>query len=89
MARLPNSSASRRARRRYAIVTIQRVDKLNLRSTRGWSAELTRAFHDLELARRARKVRAAILTGAGKAFVAGGGIAEDAGAQRRRRQALR
>src|SRR5688572_4500201 len=59
-----------------ATVTIQRPDKLNALNARV-IAELTRAFQDLESAEGdAEPVRAAILTGAGKAFVAGADIAE-------------
>jgi enoyl-CoA hydratase len=61
-----------------ATVTIQRPDKLNALNIRV-VAELTRAFHDLASsadASAAEPVRAAILTGAGKAFVAGADIAE-------------
>jgi enoyl-CoA hydratase len=59
-----------------ATLTIQRPDKLNALNARV-IAELTRAFRDLtgEL-EGAEPVRAAILTGAGKAFVAGADIAE-------------
>lgn len=56
-----------------ATVTIQRPDKLNALNARV-IAELLRAFQ--ELAAAADPVRAAILTGAGKAFVAGADIAE-------------
>jgi enoyl-CoA hydratase len=56
-----------------ATVTIQRPDKLNALNARV-VAELTRAFQDL--AGAADPVRCAILTGAGKAFVAGADIAE-------------
>jgi len=59
-----------------ATVTIQRPDKLNALNARVVE-EISRAFHDL--IRRdpgAEPVRAAILTGAGKAFVAGADIAE-------------
>ncbi|HZF51631.1 MAG TPA: enoyl-CoA hydratase-related protein [Polyangiaceae bacterium] len=60
-----------------ATVTIQRPDKLNALNARV-IAELTRAFHDLLSAESdaAEPVRAAILTGAGKAFVAGADISE-------------
>jgi enoyl-CoA hydratase len=62
-----------------ATVTIQRPDKLNALNARV-IAELTRAFHDLlNEPEGAEPVRAAILTGAGKAFVAGADIAEMAG----------
>jgi len=56
-----------------ATVTIQRPDKLNALNARV-VAELTRAFQDLAVAED--PVRAAVLTGAGKAFVAGADIAE-------------
>jgi enoyl-CoA hydratase len=56
-----------------ATVTIQRPDKLNALNARVL-AELTRAFQSL--ATDADPVRCAILTGAGKAFVAGADIAE-------------
>ena len=56
-----------------AIVTIQRADKLNALNARV-IAELTRVVSDLE--RGEEPVRAAVLTGAGKAFVAGADIAE-------------
>src|SRR5277367_7055474 len=56
-----------------ATVTIQRPDKLNALNTRV-VADLTQAFSGLAAA--ADPVRAAILTGAGKAFVAGADIAE-------------
>ena len=56
-----------------ATVTIQRPDKLNALNARVL-AELTRAFQSL--AAEAEPVRCAILTGAGKAFVAGADIAE-------------
>jgi enoyl-CoA hydratase len=59
-----------------ATVTIQRPDKLNALNARVL-AELTRAFQSL--ATDADPVRCAILTGAGKAFVAGADIAEMAG----------
>jgi enoyl-CoA hydratase len=59
-----------------ATVTIQRPDKLNALNARVL-AELTRAFQGLEA--DAEPVRCAILTGAGKAFVAGADIAEMAG----------
>jgi enoyl-CoA hydratase len=54
-----------------ATVTIQRPDKLNALDARV-VAQLTRAFSDLGAA---ADVRCAILTGAGKAFVAGADIA--------------
>jgi len=57
-----------------ATVTIQRPDKLNALNAQVL-AELTRAFHGLIDGREATEVRAAILTGAGKAFVAGADIA--------------
>lgn len=56
-----------------ATVTIQRPEKLNALNVRV-VAELTRAFTGL--AESADPVRCAILTGAGKAFVAGADIAE-------------
>jgi enoyl-CoA hydratase len=56
-----------------ATVTIQRPDKLNALNARV-VAELTEAFAGL--AASADPVRCAILTGAGKAFVAGADIAE-------------
>lgn len=55
-----------------AIITIQRPDKLNALNAEV-IAQLTRAVH--ELVEDAAEVRAAILTGAGKAFVAGADIA--------------
>ncbi|MFT3766489.1 MAG: enoyl-CoA hydratase-related protein [Minicystis sp.] len=55
-----------------ATVTIQRPDKLNALNARV-IADLTRAFTDLAAAED--PVRCAILTGAGKAFVAGADIA--------------
>jgi enoyl-CoA hydratase len=58
-----------------ATVTIQRPDKLNALNT-AIIAELTQAFHDLLAPAEGNEVRAAILTGAGKAFVAGADIAE-------------
>src|SRR5690242_13577480 len=59
-----------------ATITIQRADKLNALNARV-VAELTRAFHDLSRASADQEaVRAAILTGSGKAFVAGADIAE-------------
>ncbi len=56
-----------------ATVTIQRPDKLNALNARV-VAELTQAFTGLSAS--AEPVRCAILTGAGKAFVAGADIAE-------------
>src|SRR4051812_43174808 len=56
-----------------ATVTIQRPDKLNALNARV-VAQLTRAFQ--ELAAAEDPVRCAVLTGAGKAFVAGADIAE-------------
>jgi enoyl-CoA hydratase len=56
-----------------ATVTIQRPDKLNALNARV-VADLSAAFAGLEAS--ADPVRAAILTGAGKAFVAGADIAE-------------
>ena len=58
-----------------AVVTIQRPEKLNALNARV-IAELTAAFHGLIVATGEDAVRAAILTGAGKAFVAGADIAE-------------
>jgi len=59
-----------------AIVTIQRPDKLNALNA-AVVEELTRAFSDLiGVSAPDEEVRAAILTGAGKAFVAGADIAE-------------
>jgi enoyl-CoA hydratase len=61
-----------------ATVTIQRPQKLNALNP-AVLGELSRAFHDLEDASRGGgdgAVRAAVLTGAGKAFVAGADIAE-------------
>ncbi len=55
-----------------ATVTVQRPDKLNALNSRV-IAELSRAFGDLVAS---GDVRAAILTGAGRAFVAGADIAE-------------
>ena len=55
-----------------ATVTIQRPDKLNALNARV-IADIGRAFRDLDTG---EPVRAAILTGAGKAFVAGADIAE-------------
>jgi enoyl-CoA hydratase len=56
-----------------AIVTIQRPDKLNALNA-GVVAELHRTFQALAAAEE--PVRCAVLTGAGKAFVAGADIAE-------------
>ena len=56
-----------------AVVTIQRPDKLNALNAKV-VADLARAFESL--AAGADPVRAAVLTGAGKAFVAGADIAE-------------
>lgn len=59
-----------------AMVTIQRPDKLNALNAAVVS-ELSRAFHELvDASAPGEEVRAAILTGAGKAFVAGADIAE-------------
>ncbi|WP_437577809.1 enoyl-CoA hydratase/isomerase family protein [Sorangium sp. So ce887] len=58
-----------------AIVTIQRPDKLNALNP-AVLGELTAAFHDLLAPAEGNEVRAAVLTGAGKAFVAGADIAE-------------
>jgi enoyl-CoA hydratase len=59
-----------------ATITIQRPDKLNALNARV-IAELTRAFNDLLPSDSDQEsVRAAILTGAGKAFVAGADISE-------------
>jgi enoyl-CoA hydratase len=58
-----------------AVVTIQRPDKLNALNAKV-VAELTAAFQELIAATGDDAVRAAILTGAGKAFVAGADIAE-------------
>ena len=57
-----------------ATVTIQRPDKLNALNALV-VAEITRAFESLRRG-EGGEVRAAILTGAGKAFVAGADIAE-------------
>jgi enoyl-CoA hydratase len=57
-----------------AIVTVQRPDKLNALNARV-IAELTRTFGDLA-AGDGEPIRAAVLTGAGKAFIAGADIAE-------------
>jgi enoyl-CoA hydratase len=56
-----------------ATVTIQRPDKLNALNAKV-VGELSRAFH--ELVHASEPVRAAVLTGTGKAFVAGADIAE-------------
>jgi enoyl-CoA hydratase len=56
-----------------AVVTIQRPDKLNALNPRV-IADLTAAFQELIAATGDDAVRAAILTGAGKAFVAGADI---------------
>ncbi|NUQ72899.1 MAG: enoyl-CoA hydratase/isomerase family protein [Polyangiaceae bacterium] len=59
-----------------ATITIQRPDKLNALNARV-IAELTRAFHDLaSTGENQEPTAAAILTGAGKAFVAGADISE-------------
>ena len=58
-----------------AVVTIQRPDKLNALNARV-VADLTAAFQELIAATGDDAVRAAILTGAGKAFVAGADIGE-------------
>jgi enoyl-CoA hydratase len=58
-----------------AVVTIQRPEKLNALNAKV-IAELTAAFAGLIAATGEDVVRAAILTGAGKAFVAGADIAE-------------
>ncbi|WP_437335591.1 enoyl-CoA hydratase/isomerase family protein [Sorangium sp. So ce394] len=58
-----------------ATVTIQRPDKLNALNP-AVLGELTAAFHDLLAPAEGSEVRAAVLTGAGKAFVAGADIAE-------------
>jgi enoyl-CoA hydratase len=58
-----------------AVVTIQRPDKLNALNAKV-IAELTAAFQEMIAATGDDAVRAAILTGAGKAFVAGADIAE-------------
>jgi enoyl-CoA hydratase len=59
-----------------AIVTIQRPDKLNALNV-AVVGELSRAFHNLvHPGDPAEEVRAVVLTGAGKAFVAGADIAE-------------
>ena len=61
-----------------ATVTVQRPDKLNALNARV-IGELTRAFEDLSASTGPEAVRACVLTGAGKAFVAGADIAEMAG----------
>ena len=58
-----------------AVVTIQRPDKLNALNAEVVS-QLEAAFLGLAAAGEADAVRAAVLTGAGKAFVAGADIAE-------------
>src|SRR5262245_24160348 len=58
-----------------AVITIQRQDKLNALNAH-LLAELDRAFASLAEATGDDAVRAAVLTGAGKAFVAGADIAE-------------
>ncbi|WP_437485704.1 enoyl-CoA hydratase-related protein [Sorangium sp. So ce1014] len=58
-----------------ATVTIQRPDKLNALNP-AVLGELTAAFRDLLAPAEGNEVRAAVLTGAGKAFVAGADIAE-------------
>ncbi|WP_437654335.1 enoyl-CoA hydratase/isomerase family protein [Sorangium sp. So ce1182] len=58
-----------------ATVTIQRPDKLNALNP-AVLVELTAAFHELLAPAEGGEVRAAVLTGAGKAFVAGADIAE-------------
>jgi enoyl-CoA hydratase len=59
-----------------ATVTIQRPDKLNSLNA-AVMGELSRVFQDLaQPGDPAEEVRAAVLTGAGKAFVAGADIAE-------------
>lgn len=61
-----------------AVVTIQRPDKLNALNAQV-VAEIEAAFLTLAAASESDAVRAAVLTGAGKAFVAGADIAEMAG----------
>src|SRR5690349_8514989 len=62
-----------------ATVTIQRPDKLNALNARV-VGELIKTFQELLQGKDgAEPVRAAILTGAGKAFVAGADIAEMSG----------
>jgi enoyl-CoA hydratase len=58
-----------------ATVTVQRPDKLNALNTTV-VGELTQAFHDLMNLSGGDEIRAAVLTGAGKAFIAGADIAE-------------
>jgi enoyl-CoA hydratase len=58
-----------------ARITIHRPDKLNALNAKVVS-ELTRAFHDLLSATEGDATRCAILTGTGKAFVAGADIGE-------------
>ncbi|AUX39159.1 enoyl-CoA hydratase [Sorangium cellulosum] len=58
-----------------ATVTIQRPDKLNALNP-AVIGELTAAFRELLAPAEGDEVRAAVLTGAGKAFVAGADIAE-------------
>lgn len=58
-----------------ATVTIRRPDKLNALNPTV-IGELSRAFHELLAAPEGDEVRAAVLTGTGKAFVAGADIAE-------------
>jgi enoyl-CoA hydratase len=58
-----------------ATITIQRAEKLNALNV-ALVAELTRTFQRLAAADGADAVRVAILTGAGKAFVAGADISE-------------
>ncbi|UQA60792.1 enoyl-CoA hydratase/isomerase family protein [Polyangium aurulentum] len=58
-----------------AVVTIQRPDKLNALNAEV-VAGLARAFRELASSSDPEPVRAAILTGAGKAFVAGADIAQ-------------
>lgn len=58
-----------------AIVTVQRPDKLNALNARV-IAELARTFTDLGSSGEGEPIRAAVLTGAGKAFIAGADIAE-------------
>jgi enoyl-CoA hydratase len=57
-----------------ATVTIQRPDKLNALNAQV-VGELSRAFQDLVLTDQPEPIRATILTGSGKAFVAGADIA--------------
>lgn len=58
-----------------ATITINRPDKLNALSAQV-IADLSRALHALATSTEGEAVRVAILTGTGKAFVAGGDIAE-------------